>query len=41
VVRFGTNANQAVAALNTTGEAPQWLGRAAAMAAVRCGAWMR
>jgi hypothetical protein len=41
VVRFGTNVNQAVTALNTTGEAPQWLGRAAAMAAVRCGAWMR
>ena len=28
VVRFGTNVNQAVAALNTTGEAPQWMGRA-------------
>ena len=28
VVRFGTNVNQAVAALNTTGEAPEWMGRA-------------
>jgi hypothetical protein len=27
VVRFGTNVNQAVAALNTKGEAPEWMGR--------------
>jgi uncharacterized protein (DUF1778 family) len=31
VGRFGTNVNQAVAALNTTGEAPVWMGRAMAM----------
>jgi hypothetical protein len=31
VVRFGTNVNQAVAALNSTGEAPNWLDRAAAL----------
>jgi uncharacterized protein (DUF1778 family) len=28
VARFGTNVNQAVAALNATGEAPEWMGRA-------------
>jgi uncharacterized protein (DUF1778 family) len=28
VKRFGTNVNQAVAALNATGEAPEWMGRA-------------
>ena len=28
VRRFGVNVNQAVAALNATGEAPDWLGRA-------------
>jgi len=28
VRRFGVNANQAVAALNATGEAPDWLGQA-------------
>jgi uncharacterized protein (DUF1778 family) len=32
VVRFDTNVNQAVAALNTNGEAPDWMGRAVAMA---------
>jgi hypothetical protein len=26
VVRLGTNVNQAVAALNTNGEAPEWMG---------------
>ena len=26
--RFGTNVNQAVAALHTTGEAPEWLAQA-------------
>ncbi len=31
VVRLGTNVNQAVAALNTNGEAPEWMGRAVAM----------
>jgi uncharacterized protein (DUF1778 family) len=30
VARFGTNVNQAVAALNATGEAPEWMGRAMA-----------
>jgi len=33
VVRFGTNVNQAGVALNSTGEAPPWLERAAAMVA--------
>ena len=33
VRRFGTNVNQAVAALNATGEAPEWLERAVAVAA--------
>ena len=28
VARFGTNVNQAVARLNTTGVAPAWMGRA-------------
>jgi len=28
VRRFGVNVNQAVAALNATGEAPDWLGQA-------------
>ncbi len=28
VRRFGGNVNQAVAALNSTGEAPEWLGQA-------------
>jgi uncharacterized protein (DUF1778 family) len=32
VVRFGTNVNQAVAALNATGEAPEWTDRAVALA---------
>jgi hypothetical protein len=31
VGRIGTLLNQAVAALNTTGQAPRWLGRAAAL----------
>jgi hypothetical protein len=31
VGRIGTNLNQAVAALNATGEAPDWLGRAVAL----------
>jgi hypothetical protein len=31
VGRFGTNVNQAVAALNTTGQAPTWMGRAMAL----------
>jgi hypothetical protein len=31
VARFGTNVNQAVAALNTTGQAPAWMGRAMAL----------
>ena len=31
VNRFGNNANQAVAALNATGEAPEWLGHAVAL----------
>lgn len=31
VRRFGTNVNQAVAALNATGEAPEWLERAVAL----------
>ena len=29
--RFGTNVNQAVTALNATGEVPEWMGRAVAM----------
>jgi hypothetical protein len=33
VVRFGTNVNQATTVLNRTGEAPGWLGRAAALCA--------
>ena len=32
VRRFGTNVNQAVAALNASGEAPEWLGQAVALA---------
>ena len=28
VTRFGVNVNQAVAALNATGVAPEWMGRA-------------
>jgi hypothetical protein len=32
VVRFGTNVNQAVAALNATAEAPEWMDRAVALA---------
>jgi hypothetical protein len=32
VIRFGTNVNQAVAALNATGVAPEWMGRAMALA---------
>ena len=28
VVRFGTNVNQAVATLHTTGDAPEWMVRA-------------
>jgi len=31
VVRFGTNVNQAVVALHSTGEVPEWMDRAAAM----------
>ena len=31
VVRFGTNVNQAVVALHSTGGAPEWMDRAAAM----------
>ena len=31
VRRFGSNLNQAVRALNATGEAPEWLDRAVAM----------
>ena len=31
VGRIGTNLNQAVAALNATGRAPEWLGRAATL----------
>jgi hypothetical protein len=30
VARFGTNVNQAVAKLNATGQAPEWMGRAMA-----------
>ena len=33
VRRFGTNVNQAVRALNATGEPPEWLARAVAFAA--------
>ena len=33
VRRFGTNVNQAVAALNATGQAPEWLERAVAVTA--------
>jgi len=33
VRRFGVNVNQAVAALNATGEAPDWLGQAVEAAA--------
>jgi len=33
VRRFGVNVNQAVAALNATGEAPDWLGQAVELAA--------
>lgn len=33
VRRFGANVNQAVRALNATGESPQWLARAVALAA--------
>ncbi len=33
VRRFGGNVNQAVAALNSTGEAPEWLGQAVQAAA--------
>jgi hypothetical protein len=32
VRRFGGNVNQAVAALNSTGEAPEWLGTAVELA---------
>ena len=32
VRRFGTNVNQAVAALNASGEAPEWLGQAVVLA---------
>jgi hypothetical protein len=32
VNRFGTNVNQAVAALNATGEMPEWLGQAVRLA---------
>jgi hypothetical protein len=31
VARFGTNVNQAVTALNSNGEAPDWMGRAMAL----------
>jgi len=33
VRRFGGNVNQAVAALNSTGEAPEWLGQAVQLTA--------
>ena len=41
VVRFGTNVNQAVAALNSTGEVPEWLERAMVLVTGRCAPWTR